>query len=93
LTTAELTTLSAEIRRVLQPGGINIYTVRNIHDAHYGQGIHRGEDMYEMGGFMVHFFREEQVQQLAHGYEIVDMTEFTEGTLPRTLWCVTLRKT
>lgn len=92
LTTAKLDTLSGEIRRILQPGGINIYTVRNIHDAHYRQGIHRGEDMYEMGGFIVHFFSQEKIQQLAKGYEMVNIEAYEEGDLPRKLFCVTLRK-
>ena len=59
LTTAELEFLCAEVRRVLKPGGLNIYTARHIGDAHYGIGIHRGEDMYEVGGFIVHFFSKE----------------------------------
>lgn len=92
LTTAELEFLSGEIRRVLKPGGLNIYTVRHTGDAHYGTGIHRGEDMYEVGGFIVHFFSKEKVKHLAHGYEIVDITEFEEGGLPRKLFRVTLRK-
>ena len=50
LTTAELEFLSQEIRRILRPGGLNIYTVRHTGDAHYQTGIHRGEDMWEVGG-------------------------------------------
>jgi SAM-dependent methyltransferase len=42
LTTAELETLSEETRRVLKPGGLNLYTVRNTHDPEYCAGIHRG---------------------------------------------------
>lgn len=71
---------------------MNIYTVRNTNDAHYRQGIHRGEDMYEMSGFMVYFFSREKVQQLAKGYEIVSIEAFEEGELPRKLFRVTLRK-
>lgn len=48
LTTAELEPLSAEIRRVLRPGGVNVYTVRHTGDAHGRTGIHRGEEMYEV---------------------------------------------
>jgi SAM-dependent methyltransferase len=61
LTTAELEHLSREVRRVLSPGGLCIYTVRHTGDAHYRTGIHRGEDMYEVGGFIVHFFDRSQV--------------------------------
>lgn len=92
LTTAELRFLSDEIRRVLRPGGLNIYTVRHTGDAHYRAGIHRGEDMYEMGGFIVHFFSREKVELLAKGYGIVSIDEFEEGGLPRKLFRVTLRK-
>lgn len=92
LTTKELEFLSNEIRRVLKPGGLNIYTVRHTGDADYGTGIHRGEDMYEVGGFIVHFFSKEKVNHLAQGYQVVDVSEFEEGSLPRKLFRVTLRK-
>lgn len=92
LTIAELERLSAEIRRVLKPGGLQVYTVRTTADPHYGTGIHRGEDMYEVAGFIVHFFSTAKVEQLATGYEIVSIDEFEEGGLPRKLFRVTLRK-
>ncbi len=92
LTTPELERLSDEVRRVLKPGGLNVYTVRHTGDAHYGTGIHRGEDMYEVGGFIVHFFSREKVRQLASGCEIVSIDVFEEGGLPRKLFRVTLRK-
>jgi SAM-dependent methyltransferase len=93
LKTSELEFLSDEIRRVLKPGGINVYTVRHTNDSDYKKGIHRGEDIYEIGGmFIVHFFSREKVEHLARGYEIVGVDEFEEGTLPRKLFRVTLRK-
>lgn len=92
LTTAELEFLSGEIHRVLKPGGLNIYTARHTGDAHYRTGIHRGDDMWEVGGFIVHFFSREKVEQLAKEYEIVSVEEFEEGDLPRKLFLVTLRK-
>jgi len=92
LTTSELHSLSCEIRRVLKPKGICIYTVRHTGDSHYATGIHRGEDMYEAAGFIVHFFSKEKIHELADGYELLDMTEFEEGTLPRKLFRVTLEK-
>lgn len=92
LTTVELEFLSGEIRRVLKPGGLNIYTVRHTNDPDYGTGIHRGEDLYEVGGFIVHFFSRERVEHLAKGYEIISVDEFEEGRLPRRLFRVTLRK-
>jgi SAM-dependent methyltransferase len=92
LTMEELDFLSREIRRVLKPGGLNVYTVRHTGDPHYQKGIHRGEDMSEVGGFIVHFFSREKVERLAKGFEIVDLQEFEEGGLPRKLFRVTLRK-
>ncbi|HEY5603253.1 MAG TPA: class I SAM-dependent methyltransferase [Gammaproteobacteria bacterium] len=92
LTTAELEFLSAEVRRVLRPNGLQVYTVRHTRDPDYGTGIHRGEDLYEAGGFIVHFFNKEKIEHLAKGYEILSVVEFEEGKLPRKLFRVTLRK-
>ena len=92
LTIQELESLSAEVRRVVRPGGINIYTVRNTEDADYGKGIHRGEDLYEVGDFIVQFFNREKVLHLARGWEILGIDSFAEGKLPRKLFCVTLKK-
>lgn len=93
LTTSELRSLSAEIRRVLKPGGLNIYTSRHTNDPQYGTGTNRGEDMWEIqGGFIVHFLNMEKVDLLSEGYDVVDITEFEEGELPRKLYRVTLRK-
>ena len=92
LTTAQLQFLSGEIRRVLKPGGVHFYTVRHTGDNHYKKGVHRGEDMYEVGGFIVHFFSREKVELLAKGYDIISIDEFEEGDLPRKLFRVVLRK-
>ena len=92
LTTTELEHLSQEVWRVLKPGGLNVFTVRHTGDAHYGTGVHRGEDMYEVGGFIVHFFTREKVDRLAAGYEVIAIDAFEEGGLPRKLLRVTLRK-
>lgn len=81
ITTAELEFLSQDIRRILRPGGLNVYTARNTQDPHYGTGIPREENLYEVGGFIVHFFRRELVEHLAEGYELVGIEEFEEGDL------------
>jgi SAM-dependent methyltransferase len=91
LTTPELERLAGEVRRVTRPGGLVVYTVRHVGDAHYGTGIARGDDMFEHGGFIVHFFDRDLVERLAHGFELVGVAEFTEGDLPRRLWRVTMR--
>ena len=89
---AELEFLNGEIRRVLKPGGLNIYTVRHKGDAHYGKGTHLGEDLYEMNGFVVHYFDRAMVEHLAGEFDLLDIEEFEEGSLPRKLFQVTLRK-
>ena len=59
----------------------------------YGTGIARRGDMFEnSGGFTVHFFSREKVEQPAQGFEILSIDEFEEGVLPRRLFRVTLRK-
>ncbi len=92
LTTAELASLSREIWRVLRPGGLCVYTVRNTTDADYGRGIHRGEDLWESNGFVVHFFDRAKVERLANGHELLAIEEFEEGKLPRCLFRVVMRK-
>ncbi|MBC8016337.1 MAG: class I SAM-dependent methyltransferase [Sporomusaceae bacterium] len=91
-TTQELQFISEEVRRVLKPNGINIYTVRNTNDIHYETGIPRGEYMYEVNGFIVHFFNREKITLLANGYTIDEISEFEEGDLPRKLFEVISRK-
>ena len=93
LTTTELERLVTELRRVVRPGGLVVYTARTTDDAHYGTGIARGDDMYEHGGFVVHFFDRALVDRLASGFTPADVTEFTEGELPRRLARVTMRRT
>ncbi|WP_433682021.1 class I SAM-dependent methyltransferase [Nocardia sp. CA-119907] len=89
LSTDDILALTAEIRRVLRPGGTFIYTVRHIGDAHYGSGIAYGDDIYEHGGFAVHFFTRALVDQVAEGWNLVQIHSFEEGELPRRLWRIT----
>ena len=89
---SELEFLNGEICRVLKPGGLNIYTVRHKGDAHYRKGTHLGEDLYEMNGFVVHYFDRAMVEHLAGEFDILAIEELEEGTLPRKLFQVTLQK-
>ncbi len=92
LTTAEIERLVGEVRRVLRPGGLLIYTARSTADAHDRAGIARGDDMYEHGGFIVHFFSRALVDHLATGWALLDVTDIEEGELPRRLFRVTMRR-
>jgi SAM-dependent methyltransferase len=92
LTTSELAFISAETNRVLKPGGITIYTARNTDDADCGTGTHHGEDIYECGKFIIHFFSKEKVEKLADGFEIISIDNFEEGALPRKLFFVVQKK-
>jgi len=88
LTTSDLEKLNNEILRILKPGGINIYTVRHINDGDFQNGIHRGEDLYENDGFIVHYFSEEKVNSLLNGFKNISLEKFEEGTFPRKLFFV-----
>ncbi|MHB8718671.1 MAG: class I SAM-dependent methyltransferase [Candidatus Dormibacteria bacterium] len=92
LTTPELERLAAEVLRVLRPGGLCVYTVRHTRDPHFGTGRSLGDNLYENGGFVVHFFDRPLVDRLAAGYVLDDVAAFEEGGLPRRLWRVTQRK-
>ncbi len=92
LTEAELEYIFQEVHRILKPGGLCIYSVRNVNDPHYGRGEHRGEDMWEMNDFVVHYFSEEKVKRYTEGFRLLTLEEFEEGGLPKRLFKVVLRK-
>ena len=92
LTSNELENLNNEIYRILKPNGINIYTVRHTNDGDYKKGIHRGEDLYENDGFIVHFFSKKKVNSLLNGFENLKIENFEEGKFPRKLFFVSNKK-
>ena len=92
LTLNELENLNNEIYRILKPNGINIYTVRHTNDGDYKKGIHRGEDLYENDGFIVHFFSKEKVNSLLNGFQNLKLENFEEGKFPRKLFFVCNKK-
>lgn len=89
LSTQEIRSLVSDVARVLRPGGTFVYTVRHTGDAHYGTGTPHGDDIYEHGGFAVHFFDRALVDALAEGWILNEVQAFEEGQLPRRLWRVT----
>lgn len=92
LSTAQLEDLSGEVRRVLRAGGVQLYTARTTADPDYGRGAAHGDDRFETGGFVVHFFSRALVERLSAGFELLEVTEFEEGDLPRRLVEVVQRK-
>ena len=88
LTKTEIEILNDEIHRILKPNGINIYTVRNTNDGDYKKGIHRGENLYENDGFIVHFFSKETIKSLSKGFKNKNIENFEEGDFPRKLYFV-----
>ena len=92
LTNLDLKKLNDEICRVLKNKGINIYTVRNIIDADYKKGKHKGEDLYEMDGFIINFFSNKKIKSLLNGFLNLSIENFDEGSFPRKLSLVINQK-
>ena len=92
LSTAEIAFILRETHRILKPRGLAVYSVRSNFDKHFRTGTHLSEDIYDIGGFVVHFFTEEKIKKLARGYHILEIERQEEGSLPRDLFVVTLRK-
>jgi len=92
LTTDEILRLATEVRRTLRPGGLLAYTVRTKADAHFEAGTDHGDDRWEMGGFVVHFFDRGLVERLAQGWNLIEVADLEEGKLPRRLFAVTMQR-
>ena len=92
LSNSDLKNLNDEIFRILKPGGINIYTARHTGDGDYKNGIHRGEDLYENDGFIVHFFSKDKINSLLKGFKNLKIENFEEGNFPRKLFIVYNKK-
>ena len=92
LSNTDLENLNNEICRVIKTNGINIYTVRHTNDGDYKKGIHRGEDLYENDGFVVHFFSKDKIKKLSKVFKNFEMESFEEGKFPRRLFFVQNKK-
>ncbi len=92
LSNTDLENLNFEILRVLKNNGINIYTVRNVHDGDYRNGVHISGDIYENDGFIVHFFSKKKIKDLSKGFKIIKINKFEEGKFPRKLFFVNNKK-
>jgi SAM-dependent methyltransferase len=92
LSRGELRSLVAEIRRVLRPGGLFVYTVWSSEDPHQSGGIDHGDGLYEQDGFAVRYFDRALVDELAERWELGAADACEEGPEPRKLWRVTQAK-
>jgi SAM-dependent methyltransferase len=83
----------SEIRRVLKPKGLNFFSVRNHNDESYGKGIAVDQGIYDINGFQIRFFTENDIQGLAaiERIKIFWLKEEYEEQ-PVTLYLVSSRK-
>ena len=88
----DIENLNNEILRVLDKGGINIYTVRHVHDGDFKNGTHIGGDLYENDGFIIHFFSKNKIKKFLKGFKNLDIENFEEGSFPRKLFIVQNKK-
>ena len=80
----DLENLNNEICRVLKPGGINIYSVRNTMMMEIiKMEFIVGEDLYENDGFIVHFFSKEKINKFLKGFKVLDIEKFEEGNFSK----------
>jgi cyclopropane fatty-acyl-phospholipid synthase-like methyltransferase len=91
-TRAELRSLVAEIRRVLRPGGLFVYTVWSTEDDGYGTCEHLGDGLAGNDGFVGRYFDEALVHELADRWELGGIEPYSEGPEPRRLLRVTQAK-
>ena len=82
----------SELKRVLNPKGLNFFSVRNHNDKSYGKGKEVEKEIYDIDGFQIRFFTEKQIQDLVseQGFEILWIKEEYEE--PVTLYLVSSRK-
>lgn len=92
LTRRQQLALCSEVWRILRPGGLHVFTARNRRDPRYRKGRHHGEDLYESGGFIVHYLNDRAIDRLSAGWHRLGEEEFEEGPLPRRLTYVALQR-
>lgn len=86
----ELHFVFSEIRRVLRLKGLNFFSVRNHNDKSYGTGVEIDKGIYDIYGFQIRFFTENEIRDLTKGFEILWIREEYEE--PVTLYLVSNRK-
>jgi SAM-dependent methyltransferase len=97
LSRTELRSVVTEVRRVLRPGGLLAYTVLHTGDPGYATGTPRrdelGEGLYDdEHGLAERYFDRELVDELAAGWNLLEIEELTDGSPVRSMWRVTQAK-
>ena len=88
----ELRYIFSEVRRVLKPKGLNLFSVRNHNDKFYGKGREIDKGIFDISGFQIRFFTEKEIKELIRegDFELVWIKEKHEE--PVTLYLVSSRK-
>ncbi len=88
----ELHFMLSHIRRVLKPKGWNFFSVRNHNDKFYGKGQEIEKEIYDINGFQIRFFTENEIHSLvvSEGFEILQIKEEYEE--PVMLYLVVSKK-
>ncbi len=77
----ELRFILSEIKRVLRPRGLNFFSVRNDHDKFYMKGIKINDKIYEINGFEIQFFTEQEIKELLNDFEVLSIKEEQEESV------------
>lgn len=89
-TMEELQFIFSEISRVLRPRGFNFFSVRNRNDGAFAKGKMVEDGVYDINGFEVRFYSEQEIESLTRGFEILWVREEYEE--PVTLYLLSTRK-
>ena len=88
----DLVAIFAETQRVLRPGGLLVFSVRNTTDPDADTGIALTPFLRDVDGDVIRFFSRECIAQFARDFDVLGIVDFEEGALPKRLSLVTARK-
>ena len=71
--------LFVEVNRVLKNDGLNLFSVWSDHDAMYRRGAVVEEDIYDINGFQIRFFRKFDIEEIITKTRF-DLTESLKHT-------------